>query len=75
MGEGVAFVDEDVVAVEAVSTRDECRGRGYGAAITAAATASADAPALLVASDLGRGVYANLGYLPILRYTLWLGMR
>ena len=30
---------------------------------------------LLVASDLGRNVYAKLGYLPILRYTLWLGFR
>ncbi len=71
----LAFVDHGVVAVEAVSTRDECRGRGYGAAITAAATASAELPALLVSSDLGRNVYANLGYLPILRYTLWLGFR
>jgi hypothetical protein len=71
----LAFVDQGVVAVEAVATRDECRGRGYGAAITAAATAAADHPALLVASDLGRNVYANLGYMPVLRYTLWVGMR
>jgi hypothetical protein len=72
----MAFVDHGLVAVEAVSTRAECRGRGYGAAITAAATAAeADRPALLVASDLGRNVYADLGYMPILRYTLWLGFR
>jgi hypothetical protein len=71
----LAFVNHGVVAIEGVSTRDECRGRGYGAAITAAATAAADRPALLVASDLGRNVYAALGYMPILRYTLWVGMR
>jgi hypothetical protein len=71
-----SFVGDGVVVVEGVSTRAECRGRGYGAALTAAATVTAcDRPAALVASDLGRGVYADLGYVPILRYTLWLGTR
>ena len=32
-------------------------------------------PVLLVASDLGRPVYDRLGYLPLLRYTLWAGHR
>jgi hypothetical protein len=71
-----AFVTDDVVAVEMVAARDECRGRGYGLAITAAAAATrTDRPSALVASDLGNPVYRRLGYLPILRYTLWMGRR
>ena len=71
-----AYVTPEVTIVELVSARPECRGRGYGAALTAAASVAApDQPAMLIASDLGRGVYARLGYLPLLRYTLWLGMR
>ena len=65
-----------IVAVEAVSTRPECRGKGYGAAITAAATMAAPhRPAGLVSSDLGRRVYESLGYLAVHRYTLWIGVR
>jgi hypothetical protein len=71
-----AFVTDHVVAVEMVSTREECRGRGYGLAITAAAaTTRADRPSALVSSDLGNPVYRRLGYMPILRYTLWMGAR
>jgi hypothetical protein len=71
-----AFATDQVVAVEMVSTRSECRGRGYGAAITAAAaTTRTDRPSALVSSDLGNGVYRGLGYLPMLRYTLWIGTR
>ena len=70
------YAGDRLVAVEIVSTRPECRGRGYGAAITAAAAASApELPAVLVASDLGRGVYEGLGYLAVSRYTLWIGRR
>jgi hypothetical protein len=71
-----AYVTDQLVAVEMVSTRDDSRGRGYGAAITAAAaTTRADRPSVLVSSDLGRSVYERLGYASILRYTLWLGRR
>lgn len=71
-----AYVTPTVNIVELVSARPECRGKGYGAALTAAATLTEpDRPAMLVSSDLGRGVYARLGYTAILRYTLWLGMR
>jgi GNAT superfamily N-acetyltransferase len=71
-----AHVTPSVTIVELVSARPECRGKGYGAAITAAATLTEpDRPAMLVASDLGRNVYARLGYTPLLRYTLWLGLR
>jgi hypothetical protein len=71
-----AFVTDRVVAVEMVSTRHECRGRGYGLAITAAAaTTRTDRPSALVSSDLGNPVYRRLGYLPVLRYTVWMGQR
>ena len=52
------------------------RGRGYGAAITAA-TIGVDPskPATLIASDLGRAVYERLGFVAILRVTYWLGLR
>ncbi len=71
-----AYVTTGLTIVELVSARAECRGRGYGAAMTAAASLAApDQPAMLIASDLGRGVYARLGYLPLLRYTLWIGTR
>lgn len=71
-----AFVAPTVTIVELVSARPECRGRGYGAAITAVATVvEPERPAVLIASDPGRGVYDRLGYLPLQRYTLWLGFR
>ncbi len=71
-----AYPTDRVVAVEVVSSRSECRGRGYGAAITAAASAAGpDRPAVLVSSDLGRGVYEGLGFVAIFRYTLWVGHR
>jgi GNAT superfamily N-acetyltransferase len=73
---GGAFVADSMVGIEMISTRPDCRGRGYGAAITAAATAYAgDRPAMLIASDPGYNVYRALGYMPVLRYTLWVGQR
>ena len=71
-----AFVSEHVVAVEMVSSREECRRRGYGLAITAAAaTTRTDRPSALLSSDLGNPVYRRLGFLPLLRYALWMGRR
>ncbi len=71
-----AYVGADVTIVELVSTRRDFRGRGIGAAITAAATfAQPQQPAMLISSDDGRGVYGALGYLPLQRYTLWIGHR
>jgi hypothetical protein len=52
------------------------RGRSVGRAVTVAATlASAELPAMLVSSDDGRPVYARLGYVPVLRFTMWMGHR
>jgi GNAT superfamily N-acetyltransferase len=79
-GEPVAtagsFAGNRVAIVEAVATRQECRGRGYGAALTAASVAAAPGvPAALIASDPGRNVYEGLGFMPVTRYTLWVGRR
>ena len=30
---------------------------------------------MLISSDDGRGVYEGLGYVPLLRFTLWAGHR
>ena len=67
-----AFITDVVVNVEWVGTMPDARGRGYGAAVTWKATlANPDLPAVLISSDDGRPVYERMGYLPILRWTLW----
>jgi GNAT superfamily N-acetyltransferase len=69
-----AHVAAGVNHVEFVATRPGHRGRGIGAAVTWAATvAEPSLPAVLIASDDGRGVYEGLGYLAVLRWTLWMG--
>lgn len=76
VGTAAGYVSPAITLIELVSTRPECRGRGYGAALTAAASVTKpNQPAMLIASDDGRGVYDGLGYVPLQRYTLWLGMR
>ncbi len=58
--------------VEMVATVPEERHRGYGAALTRAATlVDPDLPAALIASDLGRPVYEALGYVAVSRWTFW----
>jgi predicted GNAT family acetyltransferase len=67
-----AHVGEAVVNVEWVATLPDARGKGYGAAVTWAATlARPSLPAVLISSDDGRTVYERMGYLPIVRFTLW----
>lgn len=67
-----ARVSHGVIDVEAVATLPDCRGRGYGEALTWAATlADPSLPAVLYASDLGRPVYERMGYLTQFRFTLW----
>lgn len=63
-----------VNGVEIISARSEVRGRGIGEAVTWAATlARPELPAALFASDIGRPIYARMGFLPVLRFTLWVG--
>ena len=71
-----AIVGDHHVDVEFISTHESARGTGVGRALTATATrAEPSVPAMLISSDLGRGVYERLGYLPLLRFTLWAGHR
>ena len=67
-----ASVHEETVAVFNIATLPEARGRGYGAALTWAATQAEPAlPALLESSDLGRPIYERLGYRIVRRLSLW----
>jgi hypothetical protein len=65
-------VNHGLVEVDWVCTLPEYRGRGISAAVTLAATmVDPSLPAALIASDQGRPVYERLGYLSLLRATLW----
>jgi hypothetical protein len=65
-------VDSGVNQVEFVATLPAERGRGYGEAATwSASLVDPSLPAVLVASDLGRGVYERMGYVAVTRWTLW----
>lgn len=67
-----AHVFGGVTMVEWVVTLPGARGRGYGRAMTeVAALCEPDQPALLNSSDAGRPVYERMGFLTLLRFTLW----
>ena len=69
-----AFTHSGVTQVEMVATHPDGRGRGYGAAVTwRAALADPTVPAVLIASDHGRPVYERMGFIPLTRWTLWIG--
>jgi hypothetical protein len=62
-----------ITVVENVAALSAARGRGAGAAVTWAATrAWPDQPAMLIASDDGQPVYERLGYLRLVRWTVWM---
>ena len=68
-----SIVGHGVNHVEWVATVAEARGRGYGEAITWAATlADPGVPAMLVATDMGRPVYERMGYSVLDRWTFFL---
>lgn len=67
-----AFVGYGFVGVYAVATLAEARGRGYGEAVTWAATlCRPDLPATLQASEMGRPVYERMGYRTVTTFTVW----
>jgi GNAT superfamily N-acetyltransferase len=71
-----SYISEREVGVYMVATMPHARGKGYGGAVTAAATASApDLPATLQASDDGQPVYARLGFQRVAPFTLWFKSR
>lgn len=66
------FVDAGINQVSLVATVPEARRRGYGRAVTWCATLAEPAlPALLLATDEGRPVYEQMGYLALFRFPLW----
>jgi GNAT superfamily N-acetyltransferase len=67
-----AVAAQGLVHLDWVATLPGERGRGVGAALTAAAAGSCPRlPAVLLASDAGRPVYHRLGFFDILRSTIW----
>ena len=71
-----AHVAADAILVEYVAALPAARGRGAGAAATWAATLCEPAlPAVLIASDDGRPLYEQMGYVAIERWTAWIRPR
>jgi hypothetical protein len=69
---GGVWNSEGVNDVGWISAMPETRRRGVGRAVTYAATlADPSAPSVLIASDDGVGVYERMGYMRLLRLTLW----
>jgi ribosomal protein S18 acetylase RimI-like enzyme len=61
-----------IAEVNWVATVPEARRCGYGAALTVAAVAAwPGLPAALLSSDDGRPVYHRLGFLDVVRFTMW----
>lgn len=70
---GGTWNSDGVNDVNWISAMPETRRRGVGEAITYAATlVDPAAPAALVASDDGAGVYERMGYIRLFRMTLWI---
>jgi ribosomal protein S18 acetylase RimI-like enzyme len=72
----VAFVSHGFCGVYAVATDAHARGRGYGEALSWAATLfRPDLPATLQASDMGLPIYQRMGYEVFGDFTVWEGPR
>lgn len=72
VGSAIAVSHDTGVVVSGVAVLAVARRRGIGAALTAAACASAPhKPATLCASDLGLGVYRRLGFVEVGRPLHW----
>lgn len=72
VGVAAGLVTHGVDVVQLVGVEESARGRGIGAALTAAVgSLRPELPAVLLSSDDGRPVYERLGYLPLLRWTMW----
>jgi hypothetical protein len=67
-----AWAAHGVVNVTLVATLPNERRKGYGEALTwAASRLDPSLPAMLLSSDDGRPVYERMGFLPLQRMTLW----
>jgi hypothetical protein len=73
VGTALAHHGGRVNGVEIISCLPTVRGRRIGEAVTWLPTlVRPELPAALIASDLGRPVYQRMGYVALLRFTLWL---
>jgi hypothetical protein len=73
VGTALAHHGDRVNGVELISCLPTARGRRIGEAVTWLPTlVRPECPAALIASDLGRPVYERMGYVALLRFTLWL---
>ena len=64
-----------VNGVEIISCMPDARGRRIGETVTWTPTlVRPESPAALIASDLGRPVYERMGYVALVRFTLWLAV-
>lgn len=71
-----AFASDGFCGVYAVATAPWARGRGYGEALSwAATTFRPDLPATLQASEMGLPVYLRMGYQVFGQFWLWEGPR
>jgi len=76
VGTAMAHRRAHAVHVEWITSDPVRRGKGYGEAMTWEATVAwPELPAMLIASDLGRPTYERMGYLSVLRMTMWIGGR
>jgi len=67
-----AWLGPGIVVVDWVATLPAYRRRGIGTALTWAATMTSPGdPAALIASDEGRPIYEAMGYLRMMRLTIW----
>jgi N-acetylglutamate synthase len=73
---GLGWTRADSVGIFNIATLEECRGRGYGGAITARAVAdgfgAGATTALLQSSKSGYGVYESLGFRTVGRWPCWI---
>jgi hypothetical protein len=66
------YVGAGFVGIYGVATPPDARGRGYGEAMTWAATlCRPDLPATLQASPMGRPVYDRMGYRTVAEFLVW----
>jgi GNAT superfamily N-acetyltransferase len=66
------YVSDGLCGVYAVATAADARRRGYGEALTWAATLHRpELPAALQASPMGRPVYERMGYRRVVDFTVW----
>ena len=72
VGAVATFVDAGVNDITLVATLPEHRRRGHGEALMRRATlAEPELPAMLLSSDPGRPLYERMGYVALVRFTVW----